>query len=103
MRCVPLTATLCMPLLCAYRVHLAINYVNNEGETRRFTCGTAVYSDCFEHGIFFSPAPFPKVSHHQHARWVILCPKSPNEISRRRLHAFVAADSASLESCGVCP
>lgn len=60
MRCVPLTATLCMPLLCAYRVHLAINYVNNEGETRCFTCGTAVYSDCFEHGIFFPQHLFPK-------------------------------------------
>lgn len=32
MRCVPLTATLCMPLLCAYHMHLAINYVNNEGK-----------------------------------------------------------------------
>lgn len=42
-------------------MHLPISYVNNEGETRRFTCGTVVYSDCFEHGIYFFPQHlFPK-------------------------------------------
>lgn len=90
-----------MPILCAYPMHLPINYVNNEGEMRHFTWGTAVYSDCFEHGIFFS-STFPKVSHHQHAQLIILCPKSPNGISHR-LDASIAADSAYLESCGVCP